>query len=109
MAVDDEDADDEIVIKMPAPQKDEEGSSSEEEEEDGDEEEGDSESEEPSEEEAEWESSLFYCGLGTLAVRVKTQNIRITWSDFKSHFELCSGITVYLRESHYVGERRLHL
>lgn len=43
----DEDADDEIVVKLPVTDK---GDSSEEEEEEGDE----SESEEPSEEEAEW-------------------------------------------------------
>lgn len=73
MVVDD-DADDEIVIKMPAAEKDEECSS--EEEEDGDDEDEDededSESEEPSGEgaEAEWKSSLCYCGLGTLSVRV---------------------------------------
>lgn len=78
MVVGDDDADDEIVIKMPAVDKDEEGSSSEkevEEEEDDDDEEGDSESEEPSGEEAEWPSSPFYHGPGTLVVRVKTQ----TW------------------------------
>ncbi len=96
----DDDADDEIVIKMPAAEKDEECSS----EEDGDkDEDDDSESEDPSEEdaEAEWKSSLFYCGLCSLAVRVHIHTsgscmvFDLFWESHEN-LELCLEITACL-------------